>query len=195
MSSPSKSSVYPLVMTAVMAAVICVLAPLSIPIGPVPISLTNLAIYFTLYILGWKRGTAAYVVYLFLGLMGAPVFSGFRGGFAHLFGATGGYIIGFIPMAVLAGLVIEKSRSRVLQISGMILGTLIAYAFGTAWYCFVAKSALVPALTLCVFPFIPFDLLKMVAATVAGPVLADRLEQAGLHPAGIHKAETCSKNA
>ncbi len=181
MTVKSGSGIYALSMTAVMAAVMCVLAPFSIPIGPVPVSFTNLAIYFALYLLGWKRGTVAYVVYMLLGMAGLPVFSGFRGGIGHLFGPTGGYIIGFLPMALIAGLAV-RHPNRVLQLLGLILGTAVAYAFGTAWYCIVAGSEVVPALFLCVFPFVPFDLLKMVAAILVGPVLRERLERAGLHP-------------
>ena len=87
---------YAITVTALMTAVTCILAPLSIPIGPVPISLTNLAIYISLYLLGWKRGTISYLIYLLIGLVGIPVFSGFTGGPAKLAGPTGGYIIGFI---------------------------------------------------------------------------------------------------
>ena len=67
---------YAITVTALMTAVTCILAPLSIPIGPVPISLTNLAIYISLYLLGWKRGTISYLIYLLIGLVGIPVFSG-----------------------------------------------------------------------------------------------------------------------
>ena len=94
---------YAMVTTAFMAAVTCILAPLSIPIGPVPISLTNLAIYLSLYLLNWKRGTISYCLYLLIGLAGLPVFSGFSGGIGKLAGPTGGYIIGFIPMVLHAG--------------------------------------------------------------------------------------------
>lgn len=65
---------YAITVTALMTAVTCILAPLSIPIGPVPISLTNLAIYISLYLLGWKRGTISYLIYLLIGLVGIPVF-------------------------------------------------------------------------------------------------------------------------
>ena len=92
---------YAITVTALMTAVTCILAPLSIPIGPVPISLTNLAIYISLYLLGWKRGTISYLIYLLIGLVGIPVFSGFTGGPAKLAGPTGGYIIGFIAMAII----------------------------------------------------------------------------------------------
>lgn len=88
-----------MVSTALMTAVTCILAPLSVPIGPVPISFTNLAIYLSLYLLDWKRGTLSYFLYLLIGFAGLPVFSGFTGGVAKLAGPTGGYIVGFIPMA------------------------------------------------------------------------------------------------
>ena len=79
-----------MVLMALFAALTCVLAPLSIPIGPVPISFTNLVIYFSLYVLGWQRATITYLVYLLLGLVGLPVFSGFAGGIGKLAGPTGG---------------------------------------------------------------------------------------------------------
>ena len=92
MNNTSKTSF--LTTTAIMTAVMCILGPLSIPIGPVPITLTNLAIYLAMYILGTKRGSAAVCLYLLIGLAGLPVFSGFTGGPGKLLGPTGGYLIG-----------------------------------------------------------------------------------------------------
>lgn len=89
-----KLSVRQIAAIGIMAAATAILAPFSIPIGPVPISLTNLAIYFALYILGAKDGTLSYLVYLLIGLIGVPVFSGFTSGPEKLFGPTGGYLIG-----------------------------------------------------------------------------------------------------
>lgn len=182
METKSKNQVYPLAMIAVMAAVTCVLAPMSIPIGPVPISFTNLAIYISLYLLGWKRGTVSYLVYLLIGLVGMPVFSGYTGGAGKLLGPTGGYIIGFIPMAMIAGLAIDKFRNRGVQMAAMIVGTAVCYLFGTAWYCIQAGSPFGAALGLCVFPFIPFDLAKMVVAMIIGPMIRSRLKKADLYP-------------
>ena len=183
METKTRSKVYPLAMTAVMTAVTCVLAPMSIFIGEVPITLTNLVIYFSLYLLGWKRGSASVVVYILVGMVGMPVFSGFAGGLGKLVGATGGYIVGFVVMALIAGWVIDHTARRVLHMGGMILGTLACYALGTAWYCFLTHNPLQAALWTCVIPFIPFDLAKMVAAAVLGPVLRERLVRAGLDPA------------
>ncbi|MEE1077843.1 MAG: biotin transporter BioY, partial [Agathobacter sp.] len=146
--------IYKMCTMALMTAVICILAPLSIPIGTVPISFTNLAILFTLYLLGWKMGTASSVLYILIGLIGLPVFSGFTGGIGKLAGPTGGYIIGFIPMAIIAGIVIEKTNNIFLQYLSMVIGTIVLYAIGTAWFCVVMDTTVMTALSICVFVFI-----------------------------------------
>ena len=124
---------------------------------------------------GWKRGTISYLIYLLIGLVGIPVFSGFTGGPAKLAGPTGGYIIGFIAMAIIAGLVIDHFHQPWLQLIGMIVGTIICYVLGTAWFCFEAKSTVSGALSICVFPFIPGDLIKMIIAMLIGPAIKKRL--------------------
>lgn len=174
-----KNKIYILSATAVMTAVTCVLAPMSIPIGPVPISFTNLAIYLSLYLLGWKMGTVSYLMYMLIGAIGVPVFSGFSGGLAKLLGPTGGYIIGFIPMAIISGLIIEKYNNRTFQFVAMVLGTAVCYALGTAWFCVIMDSGVAAALGMCVFPFIPGDIAKIVIALIVGPVLRKRLHSAG----------------
>ena len=165
-----KTSTYAMVVTALMAAVTCILAPLSVPIGPVPISLTNFAIYLSLYLLDWKKGTLSYLIYLLLGLVGLPVFSGFTGGLAKLAGPTGGYIIGFIPMAIIAGIVIDKYTEKwLLCLLAMIVGTIVCYALGTAWLAYEAKMDMMAALWAGVIPFIPGDLVKMALAILIAP--------------------------
>ncbi|MBE5871846.1 MAG: biotin transporter BioY [Lachnospiraceae bacterium] len=162
---------------ALMAAVLCILGPISLPIGPVPISLTNLAIYFSLYLLGTKKGTISYLVYMLIGLIGLPVFSGMQGGPQKLFGVTGGYIIGFIFMALIAGLFLEKWPDKLwLHLSGMLLGTAVCYAFGTAWFLVLTDGyTILGALAVCVFPFIIGDVIKMILAMVIAPQIRRRL--------------------
>ena len=185
METKAKSSVYPLAMTAVMAAVIAAIAPFAIPVGPISITLCTLALYFSPYLLGWKRAGAATLVYILLGMVGMPVFSKFQAGLGVLMGPTGGYILGYIPMVVLAGLIIKAvPRSRVLQFLGMVAATAVLYAFGTAWYMTLSGNDLATSMKWCVVPFIPFDLLKIVIAMVLGPILRDRLVKAGIHPEG-----------
>ncbi len=181
MTETKSLSIQTIATIGVITAVTCVLAPFSIPIGPVPISLTNLVIYFGLYILGWKKGTISYCVYLLIGLVGVPVFSAFTAGPQKLLGPTGGYLIGFIPMAVIAGLFIETSGRKVaLSLTGMILGTVVCYGFGTAWLAFSAHMDFRAALAAGVIPFLLGDLIKMVLGAVIGPQIYNALQRANL---------------
>ncbi len=193
MTANSKLNTRRLAVCAVMAAVMCVIAPISIPIGPISITGGTLAIYLSVYLLGGAWGTASVLVYLLVGFVGVPVFSNYMGGAARLLGPTGGYLVGYLPMAFLAGLIIEQTWRRLggqdkksaalalaVQFLAMVLGTAVLYAFGTAWYCFQAGVDLQTALAACVFPFIPFDLMKMAAALLLGFPIRRRLERAGL---------------
>ena len=174
------NKIYTMTMTAVMAAVICVLSPMAIPIGPVPVTLVNLAMYLALYLLGERWGVLSCLVYVLIGAAGIPVFAGFTGGLGRLLGPTGGYIVGYLWMALVAGLFIARCRSRVLQFFGMVLGTALCYGLGTLWYCVSMQAGVGAALALCVIPFIPGDLVKIGVAMMVGPMLRDRLEKSGL---------------
>lgn len=177
----NKSKVYQMTIIGVMAAVICILGPLSIPIGLVPISFTNLAIYFALYTLGMKKGTISYFIYVLIGFVGIPVFSNFSSGPAKLLGPTGGYIIGFVFMAIIAGYFIDKYFDKwYMCFIGMVLGTAVCYAFGTTWLAFQAGLTAGKALSLGVIPFIPGDLVKILVATFIGPQIRKRLIKANL---------------
>lgn len=166
---------------AMMTALTCVLAPLSIPIGPIPISLTNLVIYFGLYILGTKKETLSYIAYILIGMVGVPVFSGFTGGPGKLIGPTGGYIIGFIPMAVLAGIGIEKAKGKFLPgMLAMAVGSVVYFILGTMWLSYQGQMDFMAALFAGVIPFIPGDLMKMALAAFFGPRIQRQLKRVGL---------------
>lgn len=170
--------------TGLMAAVTCILAPMTIPIGPVPISLTNLVVYLSLYLLGWKLATTSILVYLMIGASGLPVFSGFTGGIGKLVGPTGGYLMGFVVIAVVSGMIVDRCSSRVVHFLGLVGGTALCYVMGTAWFCYVTDSTVGSALGLCVFPFIPLDLVKIALAIALGPVIRTGLVKSGLIPTG-----------
>lgn len=177
----NKSNVYKMSIIAVMAAVICILGPLSIPIGPVPISFTNLAIFISLYTLGIKKGTMSYIIYMFIGFAGVPVFSGFSSGPSKLLGPTGGYLIGFILMALIAGFFIDKYFDKLyLCFAGMVLGDIVCYIVGTAWLAYQANMSLNAALAVGVIPFIPGDLVKILISAWIGPKIRKRLIKANL---------------
>jgi len=183
-NSINKSKISQMASIGVMTAVICILGPLSIPIGVVPISFTNLAIYITLYTLGMKKGTMSFFIYLMVGFMGIPVFSNYRGGPSILLGPTGGYLIGFIFMALIAGYFIDRFFNNFfLCIIGMILGTAVCYIFGTGWLAYQANITASEALAVGVIPFIPGDLAKIIISAFIGPKIQYRLIKANLFQA------------
>lgn len=174
-------SVRSMIFTAIMAALICIAAPFSVPIGLVPISLATFAVYLAGGLLGAKRGALAVVVYILIGAVGLPVFSGFAGGFAKLLGVTGGYIIGYVPCALLSGLLYDRTRRVWTLPVGMVLGTLACYIFGTAWFLIatadgaITGASVVSALMMCVVPFLPGDAIKIAAACALAMPLRARL--------------------
>lgn len=141
----------------------------------VPFTLQTLAIFTTCLILGGKLGTIAIIIYILIGVVGLPVFSGFNGGIGAISGPTGGYIIGFIFTALIFWLItgIFKKNTVVVFIA-MILGLITCYAFGTTWFMFVylgnsgSTASLTSVLITCVFPFIIPDIIKIILAIVIG---------------------------
>lgn len=176
-----KLTTYQMTVTALMAAVMCVLGPLTVPIGAVPISLANFVICLTAWLLGPKFGTLSVAVYLCIGLIGVPVFSGYGAGLAKIAGPTGGYLVGYLLLALIGGLFIEKSNGNpVVSGIGLVLGDAACYVLGTAWFVFQMQCELGYALSVCVYPFIALDLAKIVVSCVVGALLRKRLVQAGV---------------
>lgn len=163
-----------MVLIALMTAVTCVLGPLSIPLpfSPVPISLTNFAIFLAIFILGMKNGTISFIIYLLLGAVGVPVFSSFRGGLQVLAGPTGGYLIGFIFLALIMGFALDHfDRKLVPTIIGMIIGMAVCYAFGTVWLAKLLSLSFKEGLMMGVIPYLPGDAAKIIFAAIVGPKL------------------------
>lgn len=167
-----------LTLIGLMTAVLCLLGPIAIPlpVSPVPISFTNLAIYLAIYVLGTKFGTVSCALYLFLGTIGLPVFSGFSGGPTKLAGPTGGYLIGFLFMALIAGFFIQSfSGKSIPSIAGMGLGTAACYLFGTFWLSRQMNLSFTAALAVGVLPYLAGDIVKIAIAALLGPKLKHHL--------------------
>ena len=221
------NNLYTLTSCALMAAVLCILAPMVVPIGPIPISLASFLLYITAYILGGRSALISCGIYVLLGAAGLPVFSGYAGGLAKLTGPTGGYIIGYLFMVYIAGKLIDKfcrtgqmdnsqhsdkarssaqpeqsvqpgvsaqtgsssqpdasaKRCIFMSIAAMVIGTAVLYLFGTIWFVVLMKCDIPYALSVCVFPFIPLDILKIIAATFIGKAVRTAMEKAHLLPA------------
>ena len=168
-----------LVRCALGAALICVCSWITVP-GPVPFTLQTFAVACVLGLLGGKLGTISVLCYILLGTVGLPVFSGFTGGIGRLLGATGGYILGFLAMGLLYWAVAGRSFTLWRMALGLVLGLAVCYLFGTVWFVRVYTGTNGPmsyaaALSLCVWPFLPFDAVKLALALTISRLLAPRL--------------------
>ena len=152
-------------------ALITVCAWISVPVFSIPFTLQTFAVAFVGGLLGWKRGTVAILVYILMGLIGIPVFAGFKAGVPALFGATGGYIFGFLFLALLPALAklipAETGAARTIIFYGFsILGCAVLYFFGTVWLILMTRCAVGYALGVCVVPFIIPDAVKLAIAAI-----------------------------
>ncbi len=160
-----------MVYVAMFAVLMAICSWISIPMT-IPFTLQTFGVFLAVGVLGGKRGSLSILIFILLGATGLPVFAGFSGGVGVLLGSTGGYIIGFIFSALLMWL-IEFLFGRKLLVLGisMVLGLIVCYAFGTAWFMVVYSRAsgaigLVTALGWCVFPYIIPDIVKIALALV-----------------------------
>lgn len=148
------------------AALIAVCSWISIPLT-VPITLQTMGVCIVAGLLGFKRGSLSVLTYILVGAVGVPVFSGFKGGIGALAGPTGGYIIGFILTAVILGLAADKLGKKLwVNIVFMVLGIAVCYLFGTLWFSHLKGVTVIDALSICVFPFLIPDAVKIAIASV-----------------------------
>ena len=175
MTAKTKSRTLDLVYMATFAGIIAVCSWISIAfLDIVPFTLQTFAVFLALSLLGGRRAFGALVVYVLRGAVGVPVFSGFNSGVAILLGPTGGYITGFLLMALLFwGATTLFGHRLPVEIGAMAAGLLVCYAAGTAQFLLVMQSGGNPytlgaALSMCVLPFLPIDAVKMAAAILLG---------------------------
>ncbi len=176
---------------AVFAAVISVLSQISIPMtGGVPVTMQTFAVAFTGIVLGGKKGFLSVLVYIMLGIFGLPVFAGFKGGAASLFGVTGGFIMSFPILALFTGeamkgfLSLSAKEKKAGAIAFLIIitfiGVFINYAVGTLWFVLVTGTNIMAGIAACVAPFLINDIIKLIAAYILGAGLRRRLKKTGL---------------
>lgn len=171
-----KFGIFDLTLMALFAAIMIVLSPISIPLPviPVPVTLSVLAIFLTSAILSKWQAVTVQLVYILLGVVGLPVFSNFSGGLGKLLGPTGGYIIAYPFMAFIIAFIAERAgkKSFGVLLLGMACSLVVCYAIGTSWLAFSAHMSFGAALTAAVVPFVIPDTLKALAASaVAVPVI------------------------
>lgn len=168
------------------AAVMAVCAWISVPAPAplVPFTMQTFGVFLTLELLGGKRGTLSILVYMLLGAVGVPVFSGFRGGMSVLFGTTGGYILGFLLTALLYwGVTHLLGRKLWVRVMALVVGLLVCYLFGTIWFSILYTQQKAPlgigaAMMLCVVPYLLPDAVKLALAMGLSAAVKSRVKLA-----------------
>ena len=155
---------------ALMTAVLCILAPISIPVpvSSVALSLATFAIYLMAYILKPKQSLAAVGLYLLLGAAGLPVFSGYMAGISRFAAPGGGYLMGYLILTGISSLFVHRSAKVSFQMAGMLLGTLAMYSIGTFWLAVSTGISFLAALPAGMLTFLPFDLIKIFLTSYLG---------------------------
>ena len=170
-----------MIITALFAAIIGVLAQMTIPLPVVPITGQTLAIGLAATILGSRLGLLSVVLYIIIGAAGVPVFAEMKAGFAVLIGPTGGYLVGFIPAVYIIGLYLEKTSFNFIQaMVANSLGMIITLLFGTIWLKYAADLSWTAALTGGLTPFVVVGLIKAGLAAWIGVLIRRRLISARL---------------
>ncbi|OGP64552.1 MAG: BioY family transporter [Deltaproteobacteria bacterium RBG_13_47_9] len=156
-----------MVLASLMAALTAVGAYIHVPIGPVPIVLSTLFVLLSGLLLGSRWGFVSMGLYLLVGAIGMPVFAGGKGGFAHFFGPTGGYLLGYVFSGWITGFISERSRGFFLwDIAAVILGSLVIYGFGVPWLKMVTQMSWPKTFLVGMIPFLIGDAIKATAALV-----------------------------
>ena len=158
------------------AALITVCAWITLPFT-VPFTMQIFAVFLSLILLGGRNGTIAVVVYLLLGAIGIPVFSGGKGGFSVLIGPTGGYLFGMLLIGAVYWIGTKTFGKKVwVEVALLVVGLLLCYMFGTVWFSALnAEEGFVASLLVCVVPFLLPDAAKLALAVILGRRLRKRL--------------------
>ena len=159
---------YIMILAGIFTAITAVCSWISIPLPftAIPVNLALLGVHLSGSLLGGRYGLYSQLIYILLGAVGVPVFSGFTGGFAIIAGPTGGFIAGYAVCALITGCLTAKSAAAFRLILSMTAGLLCCYVLGLIWFMIVTGSDLWAGLIACVFPFLPGDAVKILLAVL-----------------------------
>ena len=175
MTTTAKNNIRDIVLAGTSAALFAVISQLSLPLpSGVPVTLQTFAAALCGYILGTKRGMNAVSSYIFLGVFGVPVFSGFKCGFSAIVGPTGGFILGFLLIAALCG-VGSRSKSRHGAVLWGVIGIISAHLLGVIWFSAVVDVNLLAGMLAASLPYIGKDILFIVAAADLGVAVRNHM--------------------
>lgn len=172
-----------IIIPAICACLITVCSWIYIP-SAIPFTLQTFAVFLVVGLFGAKRGLFSIIIYIALGIIGIPVFSGFNSGIGAVMGPTGGYIIGFIFVPVVYCIFTKAFKdSTAVKFISLLIGLVICYLFGSLWFVLVYNKTgnigLIKTLSLCVIPFIIPDIIKLSLAILISNKAKPMIEKIG----------------
>lgn len=179
MNNHKKFDIAVMMQCSLFAALLCVLSPIAFPVGTVPVSLGLFAVMLCAVVLGAYKSVISLSVYLLMGVLGLPVFSGGQAGLSTLLGPTGGYAWSYILVCLIIGSASRRACKKEFVFISCMAAILVCYICGTAQFMAVTQSGLANALIVCVYPFAIFDIIKAVCAVELGINIRQRLVNAG----------------
>ena len=163
---------YNQLVAAMLAAFLAVVAPFSIPFGAIPLTLATLGVYLAAVIGGAGFGTFAVALYLLLGAVGLPVFSGFVGGVQAFLAPTGGFLLGYLPCTVAIGVGLRLGNyTRLSCLLSLLTGTVVLYACGIFGFMYATNTPFWASVVACCVPSVIGDAVKMAAVIALFPTL------------------------
>ena len=173
-----KTKIRDMTQIAVFAAITAISAWIIVP-AYIPFTMQTFAVFLAAGVLSTKKAVFAVLVYIMLGILGLPVFSGGKAGLGIIFGETGGYKMGFVPAVCLCGKLSQKIKHRNSLFLSMIFGLLVIYTLGVLWFWVVYSPGDMSRANLLfaiggMLPFIIPDIIKIALATVIAGQLKRR---------------------
>ena len=187
-----KEKMHNMISAAIFAGIMAILSQFTFPIGPVPITLQSFVCALAGGVLGRKWGAISIGLWLLLGLMGVPIPTMGKAGAGIFLSPVGGYYLGFVVMAWVSGFRLAEKGHFLRQVSSAVLGLICCYFLGLVWFIgyfhfgLGKDMPLWTALTLTVFPFVAFDLIKVVLGVILGTRIRQSLNQAGYYASTEH---------
>lgn len=162
-----------------MGAIIAIAAPIAIPlpVSPVPLTFGTFALYLAIFVLDGKEAFYSTLLYLFLGAVGIPIFSGYTAGFAKFIGPSGGYLVGYLFLVAIGSYFVKQYQNRLpMQLLGCFFATLIMYIIGVAWLSHTTGASFFATIPSGILIFLPLDIAKLIFAGILGRNIRLRLQ-------------------
>ena len=161
---------------ALLASTLCIICPFAIYFGPIPFSMATFFIMLYATIFDIEIAVGSVILYIGLGCIGLPVFTGGIGGIQKIFSQTGGFIIGYIFLSFIISLLYNKMENTVYKLLVLFLANLCLYVVGISYFMFITNNNFITSISLCVVPFLLTDTIKIILVMIVSKLIRLRFK-------------------